>query len=311
MSRRLPPLASLRAFESAGRHLSFSRAADELHVTQGAISRQIKSLETYLRSKLFLRLTRRVELTSTGASYLAAMSTAFNEIEHATNKTLNPSAQKSLSVSILPSMAILWLMPRLTSFMRTHPDIRINASASLDPVDFENTDVAIRVGKLPGKRYSPEGSQITFKMIENWKGVVAIHLWDDIIQPVCSKRLFEKGHSLKKPQDLRHYHLIHNEARPDCWQAWLHSQGIGNVRTKGDLTFSHSFMAAQAMREHRGIAILPTIEIENLEWKKELAFPFQSRVRSAGEYYLLCSEGKAQSREVKLFTKWLTETAKH
>lgn len=310
MSRRLPPLAALRAFEAAGRHLSFSKAADELHVTQGAISRQIKLLELHLKSKLFLRLTRRVELTPSGTVYLASMTAAFNEIEHATRRALSPGPQKNLSVSVLPSMAILWLMPRLTSFMRAHPDIRIYASASLDPVDFEHTDIAIRVGKLPGKRYSSEGSQIDFKMIENWKGVVATHLWDDIVQPVCSRRLLEKGPPLKKLQDLRHYHLIHNAARADCWPAWLHAQGIDNIRSKGDLTFSHSFMAVQAVREHRGIAVIPTVEIENLEWKKELILPFQSRVRSAGEYYLLCREEKSQSREVKLFTKWLLETAK-
>lgn len=311
MSRRLPPLSALRAFEAAGRHLSFSKAADELHVTQGAVSRQIKSLETHLKSKLFVRLTRRVELTETGATYLAAMSAAFDEIEHATKRTLSPSVQKSLSVSLLPSMAILWLMPRLTSFMRAHPDIRINASASLDPADFENADIAIRVGKLPGKRYSGEGSQITFKMVENWKGIVATHLWDDVVQPVCSRKFLEKGPPLRTPQDLRHYPFIHNAARGDCWPAWLRSQGAGNIRPKGDLTFSHSFMAVQAVREHRGIAVIPTVEIENLEWKKELVLPFAARLRSAGEYYLLCREEKAQSREVKLFTKWLRETARH
>jgi len=311
MSRRLPPLSALRAFEAAGRHLSFSKAADELHVTQGAISRQIKSLETHLKSKLFVRLTRRVELTETGTAYLAAMSAAFDEIEHATKRTLSPSVQKHLSVSMLPSMAILWLMPRLTSFMHAHPDIRINASASLDPADFENADVAIRVGKLPGKRYTGEGSQITFKMVENWKGIVATHLWDDVVQPVCSRKLLEKGPPLRTPQDLRHYPFIHNAARGDCWPAWLRSQGAEGIRPKGDLTFSHSFMAVQAVREHRGIAVIPTVEIENLEWKKELVLPFSSRLRSAGEYYLLCREEKAQSREVKLFTKWLRETARH
>ncbi len=305
MQRRLPPLIAVRAFEVAGRRLSFSKAAEELHVTQGAISRQIKLLEEHLKIPLFHRLTRRVELTPFGEMYLSAVATALDEIEQATNRA--NSSTKFLSVSILPSTATLWMLNHLTSFMRAYPNIRIKVSTSMDPVDFkkQDFDAAIRVGKLPGRRYGAVPSQINYRMVEDWNGIVAIYLWDDLITPVCSKALLAKGPPIRTPQDLRHYRLIHNALRSDAWPAWFRAQKIPNVRGKEEIEFSHSFMAVQAVRENVGVAAVPTIEIENLEWRDELVYPFKTRVRSAGEYYLLCPEERAHQNEIRLFAKWL------
>src|SRR5262245_40835045 len=189
MYRRLPPLIALRAFDVAARRLSFSKAAEELNVTQGAVSRQIKLLEEFLGRALFRRLTRRVELTPFGETYFARTSNALDEIEQATGQALGTN--KYLSVSILPTTATLWLFNHLTTFMRQHPSIRIRVSASMDPVDFrqQGFDAAIRVGKLPGKKYGHHQPQIDYKMVTDWKDVVAIRLWDDLITPVCSKKL--------------------------------------------------------------------------------------------------------------------------
>ena len=305
MKRRLPPLLALRAFEAAGRHASFSKAADELNVTQGAISRQIKVLEEFLHAPLFRRLTRQVELTPFGQNYLSAATAALDAIERATVQSLQEA--KALSVSLLPTLGALWLMQRLTSFMTEHPEIRLEVSSSLEPVSFkrDGIDVALRVGKIPGVEYNTDGSEITFRMTESWDDVTAMHLWDDFITPVCSRRLIEQSGPLVSVKDLANFPLIHNMRRPDCWQAWLSANGIDDCQGTGRIDVGHSFMAIVAARQGRGVACVPTIEIENLDWRDELVQPFDLRLRSAGAYYLLCPRDKALSAEVKLFSSWL------
>ncbi len=305
MKRRLPPLLALRAFESAGRHMSFSKAAEELNVTQGAISRQIKLLEEFLHAPLFRRLTRRVELTPFGQSYLAAATAALDSIERATMQGLQEA--RSLSVSLLPTLGVLWLMQRLGSFMTAYPSIRLQVSSSLEPVDFkhEGVDVALRVGQVPGATYPENGSQITFKMTESWADVTAMHLWDDFITPVCSRRFLEEHGPVSTVSDLARLPLIHNLRRPDCWDAWFRANGTEECSGAGRVDVGHSFMAIIAAREGQGVACVPTIEIDNLDWRDEMVQPFELKLRSAGAYYLLCPRDKALSTEVKLFSNWL------
>ncbi|TCF98622.1 hypothetical protein BZM26_24280 [Paraburkholderia strydomiana] len=305
MKRRLPPLLALRAFEAAGRHMSFSKAADELNVTQGAISRQIKLLEDFLRAPLFRRLTRQVELTPFGQNYLSAASAALDAIERATVQSLQEA--KALSVSLLPTLGALWLMQRLTSFMTEHPQVRLEVSSSLEPANFkrDGIDVALRVGKVPGVEYNVGGPQITFRMTESWDGVTAMHLWDDFITPVCSRKFMEQYGPIASPADLSKLPLIHNMRRADCWPTWLSAAGVDNSAAAGRVDVGHSFMAIVAAREGRGVACVPTIEIDNLDWREEMVQPFELRLRSAGAYYLLCPDDKALSTEVKLFSSWL------
>lgn len=305
MKRRLPPLLALRAFEAAGRHLSFSKAADELNVTQGAVSRQIKLLEEFLHAPLFRRLTRQVELTPFGQSYLAAATAALDEIERATVQSLLEA--RALSVSVLPTIGVLWLMQRLTTFMMTYPEIRLQVSSSLEPVSFkrEGVDVALRVGKLPGATYDPAAPQITFRMTESWDDVAVTPLWEDRITPVMSRRLFEQHGPVATIEDLARFRLIHNLKRPDCWPAWLHAAGAAPTEGAGRVDVGHSFMAVMAAREGEGIACVPTIEIDNLEWREQLVQPFRLKVQSAGGYYLLCPKEKTLASEVKLFSSWL------
>lgn len=305
MKRRLPPLLALRAFDAAGRHLSFSKAAEELNVTQGAISRQIKLLEEFLHAPLFRRLTRKIELTPFGQNYLAATKCAFNDIESATVRGLEEC--RSLSISVLPSIGALWLLHRLTSFMIDYPQIKLQVSTSLEPANFERDgiDLAIRVGRLPNVNYCATGSQITLRMAENWDNVTAIHLWDDFITPVCSRRYLEKHGPIASVADLKKHCLIHNMSREDCWPAWISANGIEPFKGVKDLNVSHSFMAVLAAREGRGIACVPTIEIDALEWRSEMVQLFDLRLRSSGAYYLLHPHDKALSPEVKLFSNWL------
>jgi LysR family glycine cleavage system transcriptional activator len=306
MKRTLPPLLALRAFESAARHLSFSKAGDELNVTQGAISRQIKILEEFLNAFLFNRLTRQVELTPFGQSYLNSISLAFDEIEKATTQFIKRS--RSLSISILPSIGTLWLMQRLTAFACAYPEIHLHISSSLDPANFkhDHVDLAVRVGKLPGQVYPAGLSQIDFQMVESWTGITASHLWDDYLTPVCSKKLIDKIGPLESLEDLNRFRLIHNDSRADGWPAWLKANNASHITGAATIHVGHSFLAVNAAREGLGVACVPTIEIEKVDWRCELVMPFDSQVQSAGAYYLLCPQEKFNAPEVKLFLSWLT-----
>lgn len=305
MKRRLPPLLALRAFEAAGRLMSFSKAADELNVTQGAISRQVKLLEEFLKAPLFRRLTRQVELTPFGQSYLVPATQALDLIENATLQ--GREQERSLSVSLLPSMGTLFLMQRLTAFMTAYPEIRLQVSSSLEPVNFKRdpVDVAVRVGKVPGHEYAKGGSEINFRMSETWTDVSAMHLWDDLITPVCSRDFLAQHGPIESVEDLAKHCLIHNMARADCWPAWLRASGHEGLNGRVRIEVGHSFMAVLAARAGQGIACVPVIEIETPEWRNELVQPFDLKLKSLGAYYLLCLQGKALSPEVKLFSSWL------
>lgn len=305
MKRLLPPLVALRAFEAAGRHASFLQAAAELNVTQSAVSRNIKTLESFLKRKLFTRLTRKVQLTSFGKSYLGAISSGLDEIESATENAL--SSKTTLKVTIMPTTANLWLVPRLAAFTEAHHDIEVDVATSIQPVDFakDDVDVAIRLGRRPGQRYRPEQPRIPHEMVTSWNGVYAHKLCNEVLIPVCSRKLLAEGPSLKIPADLRHYTLIHVAGRETAWPDWLKAVHAPNVTGKSKLVFGHFFMALQAARKHRGIAIASTLHVQSQEWHDELAFPFSARVKSAGEYYFLCRERNADARNIRLFRKWL------
>ena len=194
MSRRLPPLNALRAFEAAARNLSFTRAADELFVTQAAISHQVKALEEYLGITLFRRYNRRLELTEAGRAYLPGLRDAFDQIDLATKRLTPRSENRSLKISVLPSFAAKWLMPRLAGFQIRHPDIDVLVSASDGLIDFvhDDFDLALRYG--PGI----------------YPGLQTDFLMGDQVFPVCSPRLLEGERPLRRPEDLSHHTLLHD-----------------------------------------------------------------------------------------------------
>jgi len=174
MSRQLPSLNALRAFEAAARHRSFTLAAEELCVTQGAISRQIKLLEGYLKVLLFRRLPRALELTPDGAVYLPALRDAFDSIEFATRKILRGNQHSVLTVSVLPTLAMNWIIPSLHEFNEQHPEIEIHMVTSINPADF-NTDIdmAIRVGSRHPNASDQQRARIDLVMTQDWSGIEA------------------------------------------------------------------------------------------------------------------------------------------
>jgi len=307
MKRSLPPLLALRAFESAARHLSFTKAGEELHVTQAAISRQVKLLEEYLNTSLFNRLTRHVELTPFGRTYLDTITAALDLIEQVSNEHLHKAPK--LAISILPSTGALWLQQKMMEFSCIYPEIRLDVSSSLDPVIWNdgnhNFDLAIRLGKLPGATYDRNAPQLTFTMTDDWTGIAAVHLWDDYVTPFCTKKFLAKHGPFDSAKDLKRVTLLYNNFRPDIWPAWLRANGAEEVCAAARLDFSHSFLVANAMRSGLGMACLSKVEIDPTDWRDELVQPFDSCIQSAGAYYLLTPQEKLQSHDVQLFLHWL------
>ena len=209
MARRLPPLNAVKAFEAAARHLSFTRAAEELFVTQAAVSHQIKALEEYLGLKLFRRKNRSLLLTEEGQSYFLDIKDIFTQLADATDRLLARSAIGSLTVATSPSFAIQWLVPRLAKFSEKNPeiDVRIKAVDDEDGSLTDDVDVAIYYG------------------MGNWQGMRADKLRNEVLIPVCSPLLLNGPKPLEKPSDLRNHTLLHDSSRQD-WQAWFRQCGI-------------------------------------------------------------------------------------
>src|SRR5262245_55138352 len=202
---RLPPLNAIRAFEAAARHMSITLAADELHVTPGAVSRQIKALEDVLSLRLFERGHREITLTRQGAEYHRAVTRALDALREATRRLKRGRQRKQLKIRAYTTFAMRWLIPRLSGFHAAHPGIEVLLKASLEPVDFRKEDIdgAIRLG---------DGQ---------WPGVRTHRLVANILAPVASPRLLKAGPRLKRPADLAHHTLLHSIARPDDWASWL------------------------------------------------------------------------------------------
>src|SRR5580692_6961971 len=211
MPRRLPPLNALPSFEAAARHLSFSRAADELHVTHGAVSRAVRHLEDHLGVRLMTRATRSVRLTPIGSSFAAELREILEHLAAATAATTGQSSG-IVNVSTIDSFAARWLMPRLSRFRRNHSDIDVRVATSERLADFvsDGIDIAIRCG---GGRYP---------------GLSAELLMEEDHFPVCSPKLLKGRFPLRTPADLARHTLLHDVFTVD-WTMWLHSAGVDHV----------------------------------------------------------------------------------
>jgi len=305
MARRLPPLNALRAFEVAGRHLNFSLAAEELHVTQGAISRQVRLLEEFFGEALFLRVPRGVALTEFGKRCLDLTTDCFDRL--AEGLTSQKVGKRDLSVSILPSSATLWLQQRLSSFELEHPDIRLTVSTSQRPVNFDQDgiDVALRVGVMPRSLSDEPQAKGDLDMVASWNGVEALCLWQEEIAPICSKTYLDVVGGIEKVSDLDRVTLIHNDSRPGMWNTWLNAQGCSGLAGAKNLGFGQRYMAILAAKEGRGVACVPTLDIEMLSWREELIYPLSGKVKTGNAYYLLRRRDSVREREAKLLCDWM------
>lgn len=305
-AHRLPPLNSLRAFEVAARHLSFSLAAAELNVTQSAISRQIKGLEDFLGVPLFRRLPRSLELTEQGQRFAGPLHEGFVQLQRATELVLDDKRLATLNINVLPTLAMKWLIPRLLHFTAAHPTIEVRMISSIRPVDFrvDEVDVAIRVAPSRS-RQKKETSPIDLVMTRDWSDLRATPILPDNLVPVCSPALLKQGPPILQPQDLRHYALIHNASREKGWPYWLKMMGVPDLPIAHYTSYGHFFMAIQAAVEGKGVALVPSVLIEDELRSGTLVALFEDRQVKAGSYYLLCRENDWHLPKIKSFCDWL------
>ncbi len=290
---RLPPLNALRAFEAAARHLSFSKAADELSVTPAAVSHQIKGLEEWLGIPLFRRLNRAVMLSDEGQSYLVGVRDGLEAINSATEKLLQQGTSGALTVSTLPSFAVRWLLPRLTRFRDKHPDIDIRLSANEHITNFrkEDVDVVIRYGRGPYPGLHSE-----------------LFMNEDSLFPVCSPALLEGKFPLCSPEDLIHHTLLHDDLRID-WETWLSAAGLKGIDPRKGPSFNDSSMVLMAAMAGQGVALgRSTLAAEDLA-SGRLVKPFDMELKAGSAYHIVCPLEHMDRPQIVAFRNWLFEEA--
>jgi LysR family glycine cleavage system transcriptional activator len=287
----LPSLNGLRAFEAAARHLSFTRAAEELHVTQAAISHQISRLEAQLGLRLFRRRNRALVLTEEAQAYLPAVRAAFEGLRAAT-RTLRRQESGTLTVTAMTSFAALWLVPRLGAFQARHPEIEIRLSTSFQQIDLrrEDVDVAVRMG---------DGT---------WPGHRVDWLMPEALFPVCSPALLERGPPLQVPADLAQHTLLHCTVWPDGWTNWLAAAGQPGLRGVRNPSYDLLLSAYQAAMQGAGVAMGLRTHIEADLAAGRLVRPFTVALPEKG-YYVVAPEETADRPKIRAFRAWLQEVA--
>lgn len=310
MKRRLlPPLSALHGFEASARLLSFTKAAEELYVTQGAISRQVRQLEDFLQVTLFERYTRRIELTDAGKEFHSVVADVLDQLSNVAERVRRRHEIDILTVSVLPSFASAWLMPRLYLFTEKHPGIEVRLHTSIDPVSFGSSgpDVAIRVGRVPGKHYERNQPRIELEMATNLGSIHIDELLPDRLVTVCSPALLKEQGPLT-PQKMATLPLIHTTSRRFAWPDWLHAHGVTIPRTtEQGLELGHFFMSIEAASQGRGIAIVPDIVAHQDLESGRLVIACRSDLLSAGDYCLLIPDKSLQRPSIALFRRWLLD----
>ena len=288
MPRQLPPLTTLPAFDAAARHLSFTKAAVELNVTHGAISRAIRNLEERLGTLLFERGTRSVRLTPAGIAYAAEIGAALDRIGIATSAATAPKSSGVLNVSTSDGFAGRWLVPRLHRFHRANRDIDVRLSTSGGFADFlrDGIDIAIRYG---------EG---------DYDGVVSEMLAEEDVSPVCSPELLEGEHPLHSPADLRYHRLIHDNFRID-WATWLKAAGLDDINPDSGVRFDSAAYAVQAAVQGEGVLLGRSALVSNDLAAGRLVRPFDLALKSRWNYYVVYPEGAMRLKKVRSFRDWL------
>jgi LysR family glycine cleavage system transcriptional activator len=292
MKRRLPSLNALRAFEAAARHQSFTRAADELAVTQGAVSHQVKALEQQLGLPLFHRQNQRLTLTSAGQAYLPVVRDAFDRLAAGTEQLLAAEQSKRLTISVSPNFAANWLVPRIGQFVEEHPEIDLRINAALHHVDFAREDVDMGVRHGEGR----------------WPELHVARLCREELFPVCSPRLLEGARPLLAPADLRHHALLHLDDRQD-WQKWLEAAGVEDVDLSRGVVFNQASMAIRAAVGGQGITLARTALVALLLLEGRLVRPFRLALPVSYAYYIVCPTATAERPKISLMRDWLLAEA--
>ncbi|KAA6488614.1 transcriptional regulator GcvA [Agrobacterium sp. SHOUNA12C] len=285
---RLPPLNLFRVFEAAARHGSFTAAADELCVTQSAVSQQIRQIEDLLDVRLFRRLPRRVELTREGTQLASAVHESLALLARACERIVDPMAPTVLCINAPPAIASRWLVPRLKRFMQLNPQIKVTLLASNDTVNFDrqDIDVAIRWGR------------------GDWQGARVERLGPDKLFPVCSPSVLREGPPIVSPGDLARHTLLQN-MNSSLWATWFATAGVGSVNFDETLYFNDAGLLLDAAVQGQGIALANHMLVENDLKTGRLIRPFNIEIQSGESYHILTSPDFSEKAAVAEFRQWI------
>lgn len=291
MKRNLPPLNSLKAFEAAMRHMSFTKAAEELYVTQGAISKQVKLLEEQLGVTLFKRFPKQLIATDEAKIYYTNIASALDSIDVATNLICGKKTQSNtFIIDILPSLSMYWLIPHIKDFKDKHPDLDVHiVTGNGFTIDFAslNADVAIR------------SNDTLFPAVENER------LMGEKMLLLCSPALIDSSNF--KLEDIQSHTLLEHTGRPYTWKDWMQSVDLPYDRTKNMLTFEHFFMIIEAAVQGLGFALIPHFLAEGEIRKGRLINPLNIEYETNYSYYLLYPKQNRKLEKVRVFNNWLKE----
>jgi LysR family transcriptional regulator, glycine cleavage system transcriptional activator len=292
MRRYLPSTMMLQAFEASAKRLSFTLAAEDLCLTQSAISKQVIALEEMLRTELFKRIKKRLELTAAGKAFQRRISPALDGIEAAVIELMSSQSDRStLDLAVVPSFATKWLIPRLSYFARTHPGITINLATRLVPFDFSETmlDAAIHFGEpqWPG-------------------GATCDYLMSEETVVVCNEEV--AANTLRGPSDLSKVSLLHLTTRPNAWKEWAEKAALVELDAARGPHFDHFSMITQAAVAGLGVAVLPKFLILDELASGRLVIPFGPTATSDKGYYLVYPERKAGLSSLQKFRSWLLDS---
>jgi len=292
MRRQIPPLTALRAFEAAARLGSFRAAAEELNITQSAVSHQIASLEERLGAGLFRRTARRVELTEAGALYYPFLRDAFDRISQGTELVLRAAKSDDLMVQVYVTVAVRWLVPRLHDFQITNPDILVRFNTSHFHWHFDPGTADL--GMVCTSETTDPAYHYTF-------------LSDARLVAVCNPALAKAGLGLRQPADLVNHALLQLFNKAEDWVAWLQAAGVPNLLGRTAPKFDSYLLALEAALDSQGIALAPHFLVAEDLKSGRLVAPFDITTRQPGGWYLICLKERAQEPRIKRFTGWLQQ----
>ncbi|MGU1302370.1 LysR family transcriptional regulator [Pseudomonas aeruginosa] len=293
MRRKIPSTAALVSFESAARHESFTKAAEELSLTQSAICRQLATLEEFLGVELFRRSRRGVKLTEAGLSYSRRVAVRLDAVERDTLAVMGHQGGGAIELAVVPTFGTQWLLPRLKRFQRLHPEVTINLTNRTRPFLFADTefDAALYFGDA------------------DWSGTVSHFLMRENPVPVCSPELLGGRRTLSAEQ-VAGLPLMQQSTRPYAWRQWFHSQGLNVAHDMSGPRYELFSMLAQAAMHGMGVALIPPFLIQDELADGRLIVPMQHAYLSENAYYLIIPERRVESAMLNAFRDWLVEEAR-
>jgi DNA-binding transcriptional LysR family regulator len=297
MRRKIPSTQALVCFEAAARHESFTKAAQELSLTQSAVCRQIASLEQFLGVPLFRRTRRGVLLTESGAAYGRRIGQRLDAVERDTQALMaHPGVAGSLDLAVVPTFATRWLVPRLPRLAAACPDLVLNLETRTRPFLFSDSefDAALYAG--------------TAEQVANWPGTEAVELLREDLVPVCSPALIA-GRRRPTPNDLAGYALLQQSTRPRAWREWFAAQGVEHPRDSAGPRYELFSMLAMAAAQGMGLALIPPLLIEAELARGELVVACDRPQRGERAYYLVMPERKVGDPLVERLRHWIVAEA--